>query len=151
MNNDQVSSAFFFFVGLAIALGAVGYKLGTFSAPDSGLMPFLVGLAISVLSVIGFIHGTLQRKQGAGWIPLFKGVRWERGLIVSAALAGYIFLLKTLGFLICTTLFIGLLLRAVVPQRWSTVFAVALITALVSYGVFQVWLEVQLPRGILGI
>ena len=47
MNNDQASSGAFFFIGLAIALGAVRYKLGTFSAPDSGLMPFLVGAAIS--------------------------------------------------------------------------------------------------------
>ena len=68
-----------------------------------------------------------------------------------AALAGYVLLVKTLGFLICTALFTGFLLRAVVPQRWGTVFAVALITALVSYGIFQVWLKAQLPSGILGI
>ncbi len=151
MNNDQASSGFLFFIGLAIALGAVRYKLGTFSAPDSGLMPFLVGLAISFLAAIGFIHATLGRRQGAGWVPLFKGLRWEKVLIVLAALAGYVLLVKTLGFLICTALFIGFLLKAVAPQRWSTVFAVALTTALVSYGIFQVWLKAQLPSGILGI
>jgi hypothetical protein len=150
MNKDQASSGFFFFIGLAIALGAVRYKLGTFSAPDSGLMPFLVGLAISFLAVIGFIHATLERRQGTGWVSPLKQVGWERVLIVLAALAGYILLVKTLGFLICTALFIGFLLRAVVPQRWSTVLAVALITALVSYGIFQVWLKAQLPGGILG-
>jgi len=138
LNKDQVSSGAFFFIGLAIALGAVRYKLGTFSSPDSGLMPFLVGLAISFLAVIGFIHATLERRQGTGWVPPLKGFGWERVLIVLAALAGYIFLVKILGFLICTALFIGFLLKAVVPQRWSTVFAVALITALVSYGIFQV-------------
>lgn len=151
MNNDQASSGAFFFLGLAIALGAVRYKLGSFSSPDSGLMPFLVGLAISFLAGIGFILSTLKRKRGTAWVPLLKRVRWERGVIVLAALAGYIFLIKTLGFLICTALFIGFLLKAVVPQRWSTVFAVALITALASYGIFEVWLKAQLPRGILGI
>ncbi|HSR12191.1 MAG TPA: hypothetical protein VLS90_12175 [Thermodesulfobacteriota bacterium] len=50
MNNDQVSSIAFFLTGLAIALGAVRYNLGTFSAPDSGLMPFLIGLTICGLS-----------------------------------------------------------------------------------------------------
>jgi len=151
LNNDQVSSAAFFFIGLAIALGAIRYKLGTFSTPDSGLMPFLVGLAISFLAAIGFILSTLERRRGTGWVPLLKRVRWQRVLIVLAALAGYILLVKNLGFLICTVFFIGFLLKAVVPQRWSTVFAVALITAQASYGIFEVWLKAQLPRGILGI
>jgi hypothetical protein len=151
LNNDQASSGAFFFLGLAIALGAVRYKLGTFSAPDSGLMPFLVGSAISFLAAIGFILSTRERRRGAGWVPLLKRVRWKRVWLVLAAMTGYILLVKTLGFLICTALFIGFLLKAVVPQRWSTVFAVALITALVSYGIFEIWLKAQLPRGILGI
>jgi hypothetical protein len=151
LNNDQASSAAFFFVGLAIALGAVRYKIGTFSAPDSGLMPFLAGAAISLLAAIGFIHATLEKKKGIGWAPLFRKLRWPRVFIVLAALAAYILLVKTLGFLLCTALFIGFLLKAVVPQRWSTVFAVALLTALASYGIFEVWLKAQLPKGILGI
>jgi len=150
LNNDQASSGVFFLLGLAIALGAIRYKLGTFSAPDSGLMPFLVGLAVSFLAGIGFILSTVDRRRGAGWVPLLARVRWERVLIVLAALAGYILLVKTLGFLICTALFIGFLLKAVVPQRWSTVFAVALTTALASYGIFEIWLKAQLPKGILG-
>jgi len=151
LNNDQASSGAFFIIGLAIALGAVRYKLGTFSAPDSGLMPFLVGAAISLLAGIGFVHATLEKRRGAGWTPLLKKLRWERVLIVLAALAAYTLLVKTLGFLICTVLFIGFLLKAIVPQRWPTVFAVALITALASYGIFELWLKAQLPRGILGI
>jgi hypothetical protein len=151
LNNDQASSGAFFFIGLAIALGAVRYKLGTFSSPDSGLMPFLVGLAIASLAAIGFIYATLEKRRGSGWTPLLKKFRWERVLIVLASLAGYIFLVRTLGFLICTALFIGFLLKAIVPQRWSIVFAVAVITALASYGIFELWLKAQLPRGILGI
>ncbi|RPJ37638.1 MAG: tripartite tricarboxylate transporter TctB family protein [Deltaproteobacteria bacterium] len=148
MNNDQASSGAFFIIGLAIAFGAVRYKLGTFSAPDSGLMPFLVGTAISLLAGIGFVHATLGKRKGVGWTPLLEKLRWERVLIVLAALVAYILLVKTLGFLICTALFIGFLLKAVVPQRWPTVFAVSLITALASYGIFELWLKAQLPRGI---
>jgi hypothetical protein len=151
LNNDQASSGAFFFIGIAIALGAVRYKLGTFSSPDSGLMPFLVGLAIASLAAIGFIYATLEKRRGTGWTPLLKRFRWERVLIVLASLAGYILLVRTLGFLICTALFIGFLLKAIVPQRWSIVFAVAVITALASYGIFELWLKAQLPRGILGI
>jgi len=151
LNNDQASSAAFFFIGLVIALGALRYKLGTFSTPDSGLMPFLVGAAISFLAGIGFIHATLEKRRGSGWTSLFKKFRWERVLIVLASLAGYILLVKTVGFLICTALFIGVLLKAIVPQRWSTVFAVSLITALASYGIFELWLKAQLPKGVLGI
>jgi putative tricarboxylic transport membrane protein len=151
LNNDQASSAAFFVIGLAIAFGALRYKLGIFSAPDSGLMPFLVGTAISLLAGIGFVHATLEKRKGAGWTPLLQKLRWERVLIVLAALVAYILFVKTLGFLLCTALFIGFLLKTIVPQRWSLVFAVALITALASYGIFEVWLKAQLPKGILGI
>ena len=43
---------------------------------------------------------------------------WKKSLIVMAALLAYVFLLKPLGFSLCTAFFIGFLLRTVQPQRW---------------------------------
>ena len=44
-----------------------------------------------------------------------------------------------------------LLLRAIEAPRWPKVFVVALVTALLSYGLFAWLLGVPLPAGILGI
>jgi hypothetical protein len=71
--------------------------------------------------------------------------------MVVAALVAYVFLLKHLGFLLSTMLFIGFLLRAIAPQRWPVVIGMAILTALVCYGIFEWWLKAQLPKGFLGI
>ena len=40
--------------------------------------------------------------------------------------------------------------KAIEPQRWSWAVLGAVLSTLTAYGVFQVWLGSQLPRGFLG-
>ena len=151
MNNDQASSAVLFLIGSAICLGALRYRLGTFAQPDSGFVPFLAGAGICLFCAIGFIQATVLRRGGQGWTPPFSGFFWGKMLVVVAALAAYVLLLKPMGFLLCTALFVGFLLRAIEPQRWPIVVSIAVVTALACYGVFEIWLQAQLPKGFLGV
>lgn len=151
MNHDQLSSLTWFFIGAAICAVSLTYKLGTLSSPGTGFMPFLSGGAISVFAVLGFFHATLRKKGGEGEGPLFRGVNWPKALIVFLSLCAYALLFFPLGFLLCTTLFIAFLLRAITPQRWPWVLGCSLAAAMASYLVFEVWLKAQLPKGILGI
>jgi putative tricarboxylic transport membrane protein len=151
LNNDQLSGAVWFGLGLAVCLGSLQYKLGTPAAPGTGFMPFLTGLAICFFSGIGLIHATLRKKQGEGWAPVLRGVTWKNAMIILVSLLAYALLLFPLGFVITTTLFIAFLLRAIVPQRWSVVIACSILTAAASYLIFEVWLKAQLPKGPLGI
>lgn len=146
-NNDQVSAAVWFAAGIIICLAAFRYDLGDFASPGTGFMPLLAGLAIVFFSFLGLVHGTLRRKQGVGWKPSLRGLRWEKSLVVVAALFAYILLLTPLGFSLCTALFIGFLLRTVKPQKWPVVAAGSVLTSLGSYAVFELWLKAQLPKG----
>lgn len=151
MNNDRLSSAVWFFLGLAVCLGSFQYKLGTPASPGTGFMPFLTGVAICFFSGIGFVHATLRQRAGEGWTRLLEGVRWKNALVILISLLAYALLLVPLGFFLCTTLFIAFLLRAIVPQRWPVVISCALLTATASYLIFEVWLKAQLPRGPWGV
>ncbi len=151
MNHDQASSGLFFVLGCAISLYSIQYRLGTLAAPESGLMPFLSGAAIAILGALGVVLGTLRRRRGEGWRPLFQGVACRRGLLTMLALLGYLLLQKPLGFTVTTVLFIAFLLRAIFPQRWAVVIVTAVLTAALSYLIFEVWLQAQLPTGPLGI
>jgi len=151
VNHDQLSGGLFFLLGCAISLYSLQYRLGTLAAPESGLMPFLSGAAIALLAALGFLLGTLRRLRGEGWRPLFRGVAWRRGLLTLGALLGYLLLQTRLGFTLTTVLFIGFLLRAIFPQRWSVVIVTAVLTAAIAYLVFEVWLQAQLPMGPFGI
>jgi len=147
INNDQASAAVWFVVGLTITIASVPYGLGTWDSPGTGFLPFLSGMAITLFSFIGLVHATLKRRMGAGWKPVMRGLIWKKALIVLVALLAYVLLLKPLGFSLCTALFIGFLLRVVQPQRWSVVMAGAIGAAAGAYGIFEVWLKAQLPRG----
>ncbi len=151
MNSDQLSSTVWFILGLAVCLGSLQYKLGTPASPGTGFMPFLAGAAICFFSGIGLIHSTLRRRQGEGWTSVLRGVFWKNALIILISLLAYALLLVPLGFVITTTLFIAFLLRAIVPQRWPVVIACSILTAAISYLIFEIWLKAQLPKGPLGI
>jgi hypothetical protein len=146
-NNDQVSAAIWLGAGAMISLASLRYDLGNLASPGTGFMPFLAGLAIVLFSFIGLVQGTLSRKQGVGWKPPMRGLRWEKSLLVLAALFVYILLLTPLGFFLCTALFIGFLLRTVKPQGWLVVIFGSIVTAFGAYGIFEMWLQAQLPKG----
>jgi putative tricarboxylic transport membrane protein len=146
-NNDQVGAAIWIAVGIAVAFSSLRYGLGPLDSPGTGFLPFLAGAAIALLASIGLILSTLKQRRGAEWTPILRGVRWQKPLLVLAALCVYALLMKPLGFLLCTVMFIGFLLRAVEPQRWPTVIAGSIGTALGAYAIFTLWLKAQLPQG----
>jgi putative tricarboxylic transport membrane protein len=146
-NNDQASSFLWFVFGAIISMVSIRYNLGTLDSPGTGFLPFLAGLAISFFSMIGLVHSTLKLRKGEGWKPVMKGVTREKSLIVLGALFAFALLLKPLGFSLCAALFIGFLLRAVQPQSWLIVTAGGILTAIGTYGIFEIWLQAQLPKG----
>ena len=151
MNRDHAICGLFFILGVLICLYSLPYKLGSLASPESGLMPFLSGAGMCVLAVIGFAHATLRNRRKEPRSPLFKGHAWQRSLLTMLALLAFQALMAPLGFALATVLFIGFLLRAIVPQRWPVVVVVSLLTTLLSYMIFEVWLKAQLPKGPWGI
>jgi hypothetical protein len=75
---------------------------------------------------------------------------WRRVIAISASLFIYALLLSELGFLIATFGLLTLLFSMIGrPKLWIQVVK-ALITVLVTYVVFSLWLDIPLPNGILG-
>ena len=150
LNNDQVSTIIWFACGGLIAWASIGYGLGTLASPGSGFITFLAGLGICFFSFIGLADATLKGRKGAKWQPVMKNLDWGRAFRVLVALIAYALLLPRLGFITCTAIFVGFMLRAVKPQRWPVVFAGGVLAALGTYGIFELWLKAQLPKGFLG-
>ncbi len=151
LNNDQITAAVWLAIGAIITIASYRYGLGMLNSPGTGFMPFLSGIAISLFSCIGLVNATLKQRKGIRWNSIIKGFMWKKTLIVLVALFTYTLLLNTLGFFLCTALFIGFLLRAVQPQRWIVVFMGSILTALGAYVIFEVWLQAQLPKGPWGV
>lgn len=134
-------------LGIAIAVGAWRYDFGSFESPGAGFLPFFAGVGISGFSLITLLP-CLKRR----WPPLrelWQGLRWQRAAVVTAFLILYSAFLTDLGFLVATIILMSFLFRVLEPSSWKLTLLAALISTFGFYILFQIWLEAQLPRGLL--
>ncbi len=80
---------------------------------------------------------------------LWAGMNWPKALIVTLALLAYTLTFTYLGFLLGTIALLMFFLKVVDPVRWLTAVGVAILASFISFAVFVLWLQVQLPRGII--
>lgn len=144
MTRDLVSALFWLAIAIFAVVEGIQLKLGTLNRPGPGFFPFWAGVVLAVLS-LALIANVLKTPA----LDSIAGLRSTKLLIVAAALLGYLLLLETLGFVIVTCLFLFLLFR-LERRSWTFSAVSAVLGALASYGLFQLWLKTQLPVGPLG-
>ena len=151
--HDVISSLIWIMVSALFCWGAVDLGLGDLTEPGAGLFPFMISLLLIVFA-IGLFAASLRKRGRFSFVEIRKlwpdrdGFR-RIGLTV-LFLASYVVALNYLGFLLVTFLFIFVLMRFIEPQKWPTVILGSLLTAGVSYAIFEIWLRANLPVGLLG-
>lgn len=126
--------------------------LGSFNEPGPGFVAFASGISLVVIGVIMALSKSStkhpsERDQAANrprWaLPKFRLV------YTILLLIGYGLVLQPLGYLVTTFLaMFGLFYDRGTNRFLSSVLA-SLLTVGLTYLVFESWLRVQLPRGIL--
>ncbi len=148
-NPDQWSSLFWFLAGLGITLGSLKYGFGTLQAPGAGFITFFAGAVLSLLSVALFLSSLKSERVRKGVGVLWEGLEVGKVIYVLFLLVAYTLILKHLGFLISTFGLLCLLFRVKATYHLMKVILMSLLITSGAYLLFQVWLKVQLPRGIL--
>ena len=149
-NRDIISSLFWAALGIGICWGGYGLDLGSLQDPGGGFMFFWVGVIMFGLSG-GIFAQAVRRKAVAGELQaLWSEIAWKKIASVLAVLFIYAYLLTPVGFIPATVLLLVFLFKAVEPQRWSWAILGAVVSTLAAYGVFRLWLQCQLPPGLLG-
>jgi putative tricarboxylic transport membrane protein len=148
---DIVGALFWVALGIGITFGGYQLDLGTLQEPGSGFIFFWVGLIMVGLS-IGILVGALRKAAVAGeFKAIWADINWKKIVLVLAGLFVYGFIFQPLGFLLSTFLLLVFLFKAVEPQKWYIAVLGSVISTLTAYAVFQLWLQSQLPAGLLGI
>jgi len=150
MTRYRMGSIFWLIVGIYVAISAYQLDLGEFSEPGPGLIFFGAAVILIIFSIIdlsGIFTGQSPKDHQES---IWAGTQWKRLLLVLGALLAYSFLFDILGFILCTFLLMVFLFRAVEPTKWWVAILSSLSTLLISYGVFNLWLKVPFPSGILG-
>ena len=146
--HDLISSTLLLFVGLFTVVLAPEYDLGTASAPGAGLMPFLSGGLMCIFAILTFIKA--YRHRSGEVKKIWADIQFRKLIFVLFMLLAYTLSIEKVGFLVCTFLLIFLLLRFVDPRSWLTSLIAGGLTSILSYLLFETWLQAQLPRGIFG-
>lgn len=134
--------------GLGLYVAFEGYKLdvGSLANPGAGFLIFWPGIMMAGLGIADFLKGLYGEKDAdRGW----KGVQKAKGAKFMAALVVYVLIFKMVGFLLSTFFLLLFLFKGLEPQRWRMAIALSGIAAVFCYVVFGLFLESQLPLGLL--
>jgi putative tricarboxylic transport membrane protein len=142
-----IVSVFWFGLGIFVMIFSYRLGLGRFSNPDSGLMSFLLGLLLVLISLYGLI-ASLLKKAGDEPPPTERQrqTSYRKVALVLIALVMYSLILEKLGFAVTTWIFLFLMFRGM-GNRWVTTLFASTFTVFATYFVFT-FFGVRFPPGI---
>jgi putative tricarboxylic transport membrane protein len=149
-HRDLVSSIIWMALGGLFVAGALQQGLMRRGVPGPGFLPFFSGIALIFVSLFVLIPA-LHKRETAGNGAFFpERDSFRKVLFALVALVAFGVVMEYAGFLLTTFFFMLFVTRIMEPRRWRFVAVLAFLTAVLSYLLFVVLLEVQLPKGLLG-
>ena len=145
----RLETLFVFFLlvlGLVISIISWGYGFGSLGRPGPGLYPFFIGVAISVFSL--FILISELRSETSKSLLDKAGAKTLVFMTLTFCL--WIVAMPLLGYVVVTLLATYAFCKVMKLEGWWKPLAVSGGTALFIYLLFDYWLYIDLPRGILG-
>jgi putative tricarboxylic transport membrane protein len=148
---DHISAVFWAIFALFFMLGSIKLKIGSLGQPGAGFFPFVCSSFILFMAIIVLIQSFvwqrgLQTKVSALW----KGVSWHRPAAIGLIMLGYILVVERIGFVLTAFMLLFMLLKIVEKQSWKKTFVTSLLATSACHVIFNIFLKVSLPRGILG-
>jgi len=147
---DRIAGAVLLISGVAFAAGALKYY--TYwgpGGPGSAFLPFWLGVVMALLAGALLVGALRSRNPGTEWLPQGEGLR--RLALVLGVTAAFVALLKIVGMILGTALFLIVLMRVLDRNPWPLTLSVAALTAGLIYLVFTYWLRVPFPVSVFGI
>ena len=150
---DIASGIFWLLVSIFVCIEAIRLDVGTLHIPGPGFAVFVAGAVLGLFSIILIVGTFLKRNQS---VPAVKteGTNAKQGqirvVLVLCAVLAYLALLPKIGFLIATFGLMTLMYRMLGRANLWLHSIVGFATAALAYLVFSVWLQIPLPRGVLG-
>lgn len=118
---------------------------GTLRSPQAGIFPFISGILI-LLSDIAVIFQKSKENE-----PAFANrSQIKTFFYIIIVFAGWVIVMPYLGYVIVSFLLIVLIAKIMKLKGWLKPILLALGSSILIYLLFDYWLYIDLPRGILG-
>lgn len=141
---EHVFGAALIGIGLFALYARTGLPLGTLREPGAGFFPAAVAVALILFAALALGSRTSEMNKPPAEPGGVAGV-W----ILIALLAAYGWFLQPVGFVLCTTVLLGVVLRGLGAVGWPSTIVCAAGGAAGCYFLFT-RLGMPLPAGLLG-
>ena len=147
---DFFAGLMYLVVGLAFAIGAIDYNVGTAARMGPGYFPLILGVILALIGVVISFKATVSGPEGGD--PVGKWA-WKQVFFVLAANFAFGLLLvgipawgiPGLGLIVAIIALVFIASAAGYNVKWKEVLILALILAAGSYAVFVWALNLQFP------
>lgn len=156
-NRKEISSHLVVILFGAVFLAYTSrYPLDTWENPGPAVFPLIVGSVLTALGLWQLGRALWKSKQrdhdkhrGSGLISLFGNRENGKALRMITLLVLYLLAVQWLGFFSSTFIFGTLTGRLTEARGWGRHIALSAGLTLFCYLLFEVWLKLSFPRGIL--
>ena len=144
-----VTAVCFLLLGISYLAGSLKLPLGTSNRPGAGLFPLLVGVSLTILSLLLSIFSLKQKELSPeDQEPFPEGKDRQRVAAVAITLILFVVLMKPLGYGVSSALLMGATLKLLGLRSWGKIVLISILTAAISYYLFDSLLGTPLPRGL---
>jgi putative tricarboxylic transport membrane protein len=147
--SDFIPAVIWLGLGISVTVTSYKLKLGSLSDPGPGLMPFLLGIILSILSLPILVQSfsIIKRKEKQRDEGIWSDVEFKKLIIVLVSLIGYAMLLEKVGFVITTFLLMLILYKIISTRKWFFALIASILTVVTAFFLFVELLRVELPFG----
>ena len=135
-------------LALGICYMATSLGAGAAHEPGSGFVFLWSGLLLGLLALLLVASFLRDRRESATEL---HAIAWRNVFAVLTALVLYGIFLEKIGFVASSFLLLILLARLGGATRWASIVTIAAVAALSTFILFDVWLNIRLPKGMFGI
>ena len=145
---EKVTSLLLILFAVFIGFESIKYPLGTIDNPGPGFLPFLLGVAMTVMAIALTVRAwrNVTDKVLRPFWPEKEGL--PKVSLTFVVILLFTTLLEITGYMINIFFLFLILLRPIGRQKWIWSISISVGATLVSYLLFDKWLMIPLPRGI---
>ena len=160
IRKEIASSLVLFLFGVVFLLYDLKYPLDQWANPGPAVFPLMVGAILVILAAWQLAQGVRKLKpeetkesvEGIG-SPIREFLQRNKGevkpLLMIAVFIVYLLMVKWVGFFTSNFMFVIISSKLIGAKDWGRPIALSAGVSLFCYFLFEVWLKLSFPRGIL--
>lgn len=145
---DYISGGLLFIFSVILFFQLTNLTIWEETGPSIGFFPLTMSILLSVFSLIIILQAWFQTKKTQETFRILGPKKGKFFWYIASFFAFGIIFTK-IGYSLALTAFLIFILKIVEKQSWKITLLMTIISITVSYILFNIFLSVQLPEGIL--